>query len=194
MVSLAFVRSPHAHAALRRGDVEGAFAGAPLVLRETFEHGRCAPSPLEPRGVLVDWDGESLTVWASTQTPSIMLAALAAALDLPETRVRVIAPDVGGGFGLKTHVFPEDVAVAAAARVLGRPVKWVEERRESLAAGSHARAQRMEVEVAAEADGVPRGLRARGGPDGGAYHLYPLTGALDPPGRASILPGPARTA
>src|SRR5207244_3492072 len=132
----------------RRGDVEGAFAGAPLVLRETFEHGRCAPSPLEPRGVLVDWDGESLTVWASTQTPSIMLAALAAALDLPETRVRVIAPDVGGGFGLKTHVFPEDVAVAAAARVLGRPVKWVEERRESLAAGSHARAQRMEVDPA----------------------------------------------
>ena len=177
----------------RRGDVEGAFAGAPLVLRETFEHGRCAPSPLEPRGVLVDWDGESLTVWASTQTPSIMLAALAAALDLPETRVRVIAPDVGGGFGLKTHVFPEDVAVAAAARVLGRPVKWVEERRESLAAGSHARAQRMEVEVAAEADGVLRGLRARAVSDGGAYHIYPLTGALEPLGSAAILPGPYRT-
>src|SRR5947199_343338 len=177
----------------RRGDVEGAFAGAPLVLRETFEHGRCAPSPLEPRGVLVDWDGETLTVWASTQTPSIMLAALAAALDLPETRVRVIAPDVGGGFGLKTHVFPEDVAVAAAARVLGRPVKWVEERRESLAAGSQARAQRMEVEVAAEADGVLRGLRARAVSDGGAYHIYPLTGALEPLGSAAILPGPYRT-
>src|SRR5439155_1132544 len=177
----------------RRGDVEGAFAGASLVLRETFEHGRCAPSPLEPRGVLVDWDGETLTVWASTQTPSIMLAALAAALDLPETRVRVIAPDVGGGFGLKTHVFPEDVAVAAAARVLGRPVKWVEERRESLAAGSQARAQRMEVEVAAEADGVLRGLRARAVSDGGAYHIYPLTGALEPLGSAAILPGPYRT-
>src|SRR5438046_2771402 len=160
----------------RQGDVEGAFAGAPLVLRETFDHARCAPSPLEPRGVLADWDGETLTVWASTQTPSIMLTALAFSLGLPETRVRVIAPDVGGGFGLKTHVFPEDVAVAASARVLGRPVKWVEERRESLAAGSQARAQRMDVEVAAEADGVLRGLRARAVSDGGAYHVYPLTG------------------
>src|SRR2546425_11786994 len=102
-----------------------------------------------------------------------MLAALAAALDLPETRVRVIAPDVGGGFGLKTHVFPEDVAVAAAARVLGRPVKWVEERRERLAAGAHARAQRVEGEGAAEADGVLRGLRARAGADGGEDPLFP---------------------
>jgi carbon-monoxide dehydrogenase large subunit len=177
----------------RAGDVEGAFAGASLVLRETFEHARCSPSPLEPRGVLADWDGETLTVWASTQTPSVMLTALAVALDLPETRVRVIAPDVGGGFGLKTHVFPEDVAVAAAARMLGRPVKWVEERRESLAAGSQARAQRMEVEVAAEADGVLRGLRARAVSDGGAYHVYPLTGALEPLGSAGILPGPYRT-
>src|SRR5436309_2431680 len=177
----------------RQGDVEGAFAGAPLVLRETFDHARCAPSPLEPRGVLADWDGETLTVWASTQTPSIMLTALAFSLGLPETRVRVIAPDVGGGFGLKTHVFPEDVAVAASARVLGRPVKWVEERRESLAAGSQARAQRMDVEVAAEADGVLRGLRARAVSDGGAYHVYPLTGALEPLGSATILPGPYRT-
>jgi len=177
----------------RQGDVEGAFAGAPLVLRETFDHARCAPSPLEPRGVLADWDGETLTVWASTQTPSIMLTALASSLGLPETQVRVIAPDVGGGFGLKTHVFPEDVAVAASARVLGRPVKWVEERRESLAAGSQARAQRMDVEVAAEADGVLRGLRARAVSDGGAYHVYPLTGALEPLGSATILPGPYRT-
>src|SRR5437867_10007857 len=177
----------------RQGDVEGAFAGAPLVLRETFDHARCAPSPLEPRGVLADWDGETLTVWASTQTPSIMLTALASSLGLPETRVRVIAPDVGGGFGIKTHVFPEDVAVAASARVLGRPVKWVEERRERLAAGSQARAQRMDVEVAAEADGVLRGLRARAVSDGGAYHIYPLTGALEPLGSAAILPGPYRT-
>src|SRR5207247_8971704 len=106
-------------------------------------------------------------------TPSIMLTALAFSLGLPETRVRVIAPDVGGGFGLKTHVFPEDVAVAASARVLGRPVKWVEERRESLAAGSQARAQRMDGEGAAEADGVPRGLRARAVADGRGYHGHP---------------------
>ena len=177
----------------RRGDVDAAFARAAHVVRETFEHGRCAPSPLEPRGVLADWDGEALTVWASTQTPSILRTALAAALDLPEPRVRVIAPDVGGGFGLKMHVFPEDVAVAALARLLGRPVKWVEERRENLAAASQAREQRMEVEAAADAEGRLLALRARALSDGGAYHVFPLTGALEPLGSAGILPGPYRT-
>lgn len=175
------------------GDVDGAFANAAIVVRETFEHERCAASPIEPRGVVADWDGETLTVWASTQTPSIMRAALARALDLPETRVRVLAPDVGGGFGLKMHVFPEDVAVAAIARLTGRPVKWVEERRENLAAASQARAQRMEVEVAAAADGTLLGLRARAISEGGAYHVYPITGALEPLGSTGILPGPYRT-
>ena len=177
----------------RQGDVDGALTNAPLVLRETFEHARCAPSPLEPRGVLADWDGETLTVWASTQTPSVIQTALAAVLDLPSTRVRILVPDVGGGFGLKSHVFPEDVAVAAIARQLGRPVKWVEERRESLAAASQARAQRMDVEVAVGRDGVLLGLRARAVSDGGAYHIYPLTGALEPLGSLGILPGPYRT-
>ena len=177
----------------RNGDVDGAFAKAAIVVRETFEHGRCAASPIEPRGVVADWDGETLTVWASTQTPSIMRAALARTLDLSEARVRVLAPDVGGGFGLKMHVFPEDVAVAAIARLTGRPMKWVEERRENLAAASQARAQRMEAEVAAAADGTLLGLRARAISDGGAYHVYPLTGALEPLGSASILPGPYRT-
>ena len=177
----------------QNGDVDGAFAKAAILIRETFEHGRCAASPIEPRGVVADWDGETLTVWASTQTPSIMRRALAATLDLPETRVRILAPDVGGGFGLKMHVFPEDVAVAAIARLTGCPVKWVEERRENLAAASQARAQRMEVEVAAAADGTLLGLRARAISDGGAYHVYPITGALEPLGSASILPGPYRT-
>jgi carbon-monoxide dehydrogenase large subunit len=179
--------------ALRQGDVAAAFARAPVVLTETFEHARCTASPLEPRGMLADWDGETLTVWSSTQIPSSVQAALARALDLPETRVRVLAPDVGGGFGLKTHVFPEDVAVAAIARLLGRPVRWLEERRENLTAASQARALRMQVEVAAEGDGVLRGLRARAVSDGGAYHIYPLTGALEPLGSANILPGPYRT-
>src|SRR2546426_1045995 len=177
----------------RQGDVDGALTNAPLVLRETFEHARCAPSPLEPRGVLADWDGETLTVWASTQTPSVIQTALAVVLDLPSTRVRILVPDVGGGFGLKSHVFPEDVTVAAIARQLGRPVKWMEERRESLAAASQARAQRMDVEVAVGRDGVLLGLRARAVSDGGAYHIYPLTGALEPLGTLGILPGPYRT-
>jgi carbon-monoxide dehydrogenase large subunit len=176
----------------RHGDVDAIFARAPIVLRETFTHARCAAVPLEPRGVAADWDGEALTVWASTQIPSTVRTALAAALGLPESRVRVVVPDVGGGFGLKTHVFPEEVAVAALARLVGRPVKWVEERRENLAAASHAREQKLEVEVAADAGGVVRGLRARVVSDAGAYHIYPLTGALEPLGSAAILPGPYR--
>jgi carbon-monoxide dehydrogenase large subunit len=176
----------------RHGDVDAVFARAAVVLRERFTHGRCAAVPLEPRGVLADWDGEDLTVWASTQIPSVLRSTLAAALGLEETRVRVAAPDVGGAFGLKTHVFPEDVVVAALARRLGRPVKWVEERREQLAAGAHARQQRVDVEVAADAGGVVRGLRALIVSDGGAYHIYPLTGALEPLGCAAILPGPYR--
>ncbi|MBI4637848.1 MAG: xanthine dehydrogenase family protein [Candidatus Rokubacteria bacterium] len=177
----------------RQGDVESAFAGARLVVRETFTHGRCAPSPLEPRGVVAEWDGETLTVWASTQTPHILRGALAGALGLETSRVRVVVPDVGGGFGLKMHVFPEDLAVAALARLVGRPVKWIEERRENLAAASQAREQRMEVEVAAAADGRLLGLRARAISDAGAYHIYPLTQALEPLGSAAILPGPYGT-
>jgi len=177
----------------RHGDVDAVFARAPVVLGERFTHARCAAVPLEPRGALADWDGETLTLWASTQVPSILRTALAAALGLAATRVRVIVPDVGGGFGLKVHVFPEDLAVAALARRLGRPVKWIETRRENLAAGSQARAQRIDVELAADADGVVRGLRARVVSDNGAHHVYPLTAALEPLGTASILPGPYRT-
>jgi carbon-monoxide dehydrogenase large subunit len=177
----------------RRGDVDTAFAAAPHVLRATFSHGRCAPTPLEPRGVVADWDGTTLSVWASTQTPQILRAALAVALGLSESHVRVIVPDVGGGFGLKVHVFPEDVAVAALARVLRRPVKWIEERRDNLAAGSHAREQRVELQVASDRHGQVLALRARVLSDAGACHIYPLTQALEPLGTASILPGPYLT-
>jgi carbon-monoxide dehydrogenase large subunit len=177
----------------RRGDVDAVFAAAPVVLRERFAHERCAAVPLEPRGVVADWDGDQLTVWASTQAPSILRTALATALGLEATRVQIVVPDVGGGFGLKVHVFPEDLAVAALARRLGRPVRWIEERRENLAAGSQARGQRVDVELAADAGGLVRGLRARVVADNGAHHVYPLTGALEPLGTAAILPGPYRT-
>jgi carbon-monoxide dehydrogenase large subunit len=176
-----------------RGDVDAAFASAVCVVRETFTHGRCAASPMEPRGVVADWDGETLTVWASSQTPRVLRGALATALALPESRVRVIVPDVGGGFGLKVQVFPEDVVVAAAARRLGRPVKWIEERRDNLAAGSHAREQRMEAEIALDARGRVLALRARVVSDAGAYHVFPLTQALEPLGSAMIMPGPYLT-
>ena len=144
------------------GEVEAVFAAAPLTFTETFTHGRCAAVPMEPRGVIADWDGDTLTLWASTQTPSMLRTALAGALGLTQSRVRVIVPDVGGGFGLKVHVFPEDVAVAAAARRLRRPVKWVEERQENLGATVHAREGRVTVDVAADRTGAgARPARAR---------------------------------
>src|SRR2546427_182660 len=122
-----------------------------------------------------------------------MRTALAGALGLDETRVRVQIPDVGGGFGPKMHVFPEDVAVAALAMRLGRPVKWIEARRENLAAASQAREQRLEVEVAADAGGRVLALKARVVSDAGAYHVYPITAALEALGTANILPGPYLT-
>jgi carbon-monoxide dehydrogenase large subunit len=175
------------------GDVDGAFARAHIVLRETFSHGRCSASPLEARGIAAAWEGDRLTVWSGTQAPHIFRTALAAAFRLPEGHVRVVVPDTGGGFGQKMHVLPEDVAVAALARVAGRPVKWIETRRENLAAASQAREGRVEIEAAADRDGVLLAIRARVVADNGAYHIYPLTAALEPPGTASIIPGPYRT-
>ena len=142
--------------------------------------------------MVADWDGDTLTLWLPSQCPSLMRTALAAALDLPEMRVRIVTPDVGGGFGLKMQVFPEDVVVAALARMLRRPVKWMEERRENLSAASQARQGRTTVEIAAAADGTLLAMRARIASDAGAYHAYPTTAALEPLGTASILPGPYR--
>ena len=176
-----------------RGDVDGAFARAAVRLAETFTHGRVSGAPLEPRGLVASWTGDRLTVWMSTQAPHMIRAGLATAFGMAPDAVRVIVPDTGGGFGQKMALLPEEVAVAALARATGRPVKWVETRRENLAAATHAREGRAEVEVAADGAGVLLALRARVLSDAGAYHIYPLTQALEPMGVASILPGPYRT-
>jgi aerobic carbon-monoxide dehydrogenase large subunit len=176
-----------------RGDIDGAFARAAARIVETFTHGRVSASPLEPRGLVAAWEGARLTVWMSTQVPHIVRAALAGAFALAPDVVRVIVPDTGGGFGQKMYVQPEDLAVVALSRATGRPVKWVETRRENLAAAAQAREARAEVEAAADARGVLLALRARVISDAGAYHIYPLTQALEPLGIASILPGPYRT-
>ena len=175
------------------GDVDGAFARAAVRIRERFDHGRCSAAPLEPRGIVARWEDDHLTIWTGTQAPFVYRTALARVLSVPESGVRVIVPDTGGGFGQKMHVMPEDLAVAALARALGRPVKWTETRRENLAAASQAREARLELEAAADADGVLLGLRARLVSDAGAYHIYPGTQALEPLGTCAILPGPYRT-
>jgi carbon-monoxide dehydrogenase large subunit len=179
--------------AVSRGDVDAAFAGAAVRVRERFRHGRCSAAPLEPRGIVAHWEDDRLTVWTGTQIPFVYRAALARSLGLAESRVRVIVPDTGGGFGQKMHVMPEDITMAALARAVARPVKWTETRRENLTAASQAREARLELEAAADRDGVLLGLRARLVSDAGAYHIHPLTQALEPFGTAAILPGPYRT-
>jgi carbon-monoxide dehydrogenase large subunit len=177
----------------RHGDVDGAFARAATRIRERFSHARCTAVPLEPRGLMALWEDDHLTIWTGTQIPFVYRTALARAFDLPESRVRVVVPDTGGGFGQKMHVMPEDLAVVALARAAQRPVKWLETRRENLAAASQAREGRIELDAAADADGVLLALRARLLSDAGAYHIHPLTQALEPLGTSAILPGPYRT-
>ena len=176
----------------RHGDVEAAFAAAAVVVRGTFRHQRLAASPLEGRGIAVEPDGGRLRVWASTQTPHLLRTALARSLGIAEEAVRVVVPDVGGGFGPKMHAYPEDVVAAAVARALGRPVMWVEDRRENLLAMAQAREQVVDAELAADGDGRILGVRASIASDAGAYSIFPLTAILEALGTAQIMPGPYR--
>lgn len=153
------------------GDIEAAFDGAPVVVRQRFRLGRVAGGYLEPRASTASFDRASgcLTLWTSTQWVYGVRDRVAALLGLAPERVRVLAPDVGGGFGAKGMVYPEEVLVAALALRLGRPVRWVATRSEDTAATTQSHGTVVEAELAAEADGTLRGLRARLWHDVGAY-------------------------
>ncbi|HVQ75462.1 MAG TPA: xanthine dehydrogenase family protein molybdopterin-binding subunit [Candidatus Binatia bacterium] len=177
------------------GDPAGAFAGAPVVMAETFRSEPVTGVPMEPRGCLAwrDPSTDVLTVWSSHQTPHVLRSLLAEALAYPEHLVRVIVPDLGGGFGIKTHLYPEELVVAALALRLGRPVKWVQTRREDLACNNYCRDHEIAVELAADADGHLRGLRVRIRMNAGAYALVPGFGAiLEATGAARQILGPYR--
>jgi carbon-monoxide dehydrogenase large subunit len=176
------------------GQADPAFQEAEIVLAETFRHPRCAGAPLENRGVIASFDRSNgmLTVWASTQIPHLLRTGLAQILDFPEPRLRVIAPTVGGGFGTKMHLFPEDIVACLLTLRLGRPVKWVEDRREDLTASAHAREHINRAELAAKRDGTILGLKAQLYCDVGAYSVYPVTAALEPLTASGILCGPYR--
>ena len=173
------------------GSVETGFAEAHIVVEARLTFPRVAPVPLEPRGVLA-WpaapDGR-FTVWSSTQMPFAVRSAVAAALGMPEERVRVLAPDVGGGFGGKGHVYPEDVLIPAAARRLDRPVKWVETRSEHFAASSPDRDQQHIARLGVRADGTITALETTFTRDHGAY---PTLGEVMPQNTINHLPGPYR--
>lgn len=151
---------------------EDVLAGADVVVRGRFVNQRLAPVPMEPHAfAVVPEEAGGLTVWASTQVPFDIRTDVADALGLERRDVRVIAPDVGGGFGAKLQVYPEHLALARAAVLLGRAVRWIETRSESMVALTHGRSQVQEVEIGARRDGAIVGLRADLTADMGAYPI-----------------------
>jgi carbon-monoxide dehydrogenase large subunit len=179
---------------LTAGDVEAAFAGAPRIYRRAFTTGRHTGVPIEPRGLVAEFEPSTgaLTVWISSQVPHMMQAVLADLFALAEHRVRVIAPDVGGSFGIKIHIYQDDMAACALALRLGRPVKWVADRRESFLSDIHARDQRIEVEVAATPDGILLAMRAGITAPVGPYSAFPRSSVVEGGQVLRLLPGPYR--
>ncbi len=177
--------------------VEGnpqSLASAPLRIRRQFRMNRQATVPLECRGVLAYWDHRlnELTVYLSTQGGQVKRLGLSQILGLPENQVRVIAPDVGGGFGGKNRLMPEDVAIAAIAMKVGHPVRWIEDRREHLLVSPHARDHYYDITLSADQDGTLLGIEGDIYVDAGAYALWP-TGAFQEASMASRnLTGPYR--
>jgi aerobic carbon-monoxide dehydrogenase large subunit len=178
----------------KRGDVDAAFAAAPVRVQGRFRMHRKTPVAIEPRACLAEYDAgrEALTLHSATQVPGIVRDALAAALDLPGHRVRVIAPDVGGGFGGKGSLYPEELFVCAAAQRLRRAVKWTSDRMEDLTANSQGFDEIVDAELALDNEGRITALRAEVIGDLGAYSIYPWTAALEPIQVVSFLPGPYR--
>ena len=173
------------------GDVTHGFAQAQVVVEARLSVPRVAAMPIEPRGVLVQPEAPDgrLTIWTSTQVPFAVRAAIAAALDLAEEQVRVIAPDVGGGFGAKGHVYPEDVLLPAAARRLRRPLKWIETRHEHFLATAPDRDQRHRARLGVTGEGVITAAETTFTRDGGAY---PVIGDVISLNTINHLPGPYR--
>jgi aerobic carbon-monoxide dehydrogenase large subunit len=177
-----------------RGDVDAALAGAAVVVRERFRFHRHTPVCMENRGCLGEYATASgaLTLRSSAQCPGLVRDVLADLLDIPEHLIRVIANDVGGGFGAKASLYPEEIATCVMARRLGRPVKWIGDRREDLLATTHAWDEIVDAELGLNQDGTIVGLRAEVTVDVGGYSIYPWTAAIEPVQTISFLPGPYR--
>ena len=178
----------------KRGDVDVALDSARVRIKGRFRMHRKTPVALEPRACLAEYDAgrDALTLHSATQVPGIVRDALSAALDMPGHRVRVIAPDVGGGFGGKASLYPEEIFVCAAARRLASPVKWTSDRMEDLACNSQGFDEIIDAELGLDNEGRIMALRADVIGDVGAYSIYPWTAALEPVQVVSFLPGPYR--
>ena len=161
------------------GDIDAAMKSADRIVSQKMIHQRLAPIAMEPRGVLARYfpGEEELTVWSSTQIPHLLRTQLALMIGIPENKLRVITPEVGGGFGSKLNVYAEEALVGWISVQLGKPVKWIESRRENLQSTIHGRAQVGTIEVGCKNDGTITGLRYNVIADLGAYHQL-LTPAI----------------
>ena len=151
------------------GNVEEAIGKAEVLIERTYHQQRLIPAFMEPRSTVVDPTGEQTTMWSATQIPHILRLLLSMTLELPESKVRVIAPDVGGGFGGKLQITPEELITMMAARQTGKPCKYTETRSESLMAAHHGRAQVQKLRLSATKDGTVTALDVRLLADMGAY-------------------------
>lgn len=178
--------------AVKLGDADAAFATAEYTRRERFRCHRITGLPMETRGLLAEWDKDSgrLVIWGASKVLFFNRRILAPMLAVAEDAIDMIELDVGGGFGVRGEFYPEDFLVPFAAMRLGRPVKWIEDRRERLIATNHSREVDCDIEIACTRDGVIRGLRASVYGDMGAY--IRTNGGVVPAKAAQFLPGPYR--
>jgi carbon-monoxide dehydrogenase large subunit len=169
------------HLGLEAGDVDGAFADAAVVVEDELVFGRHTAVTMEPRSIIADFDpGErSLTVHHSTQTPYQFQDIYARHFGLSEARVRVIAPDIGGSFGMKLHTYPDDIAVVGLSILMGRPVKYIADRSESFLNDIHARDHRVHASLAVAKDGAILGMRVHDRTGIGSYSAFPRTSAVE---------------
>lgn len=173
------------------GDLSS-IADAPIKVRRHIRTARQCMSPLEGRGVVCQWDSrlEQLTMWSSAQMVHINRQGLSECLGLDNGQIRVIAPDVGGGFGYKGILLPEEIVLAYLCMKLGRPLRWIEDRREQLIANANCREHDYDITVYANRDGRLLGIDCEATVDSGAYSSYPFSACLEAAQVGSILPGP----
>lgn len=172
------------------GDVEAALAAADVVVERDIVHPRITAAPMECRGVLAVPHGTAMTVWLSTQNPHSVHEAIVRVLGIDGEELNVIVPEVGGSFGLKGHVYPEDILIPWLALTVGRPVRWLEDRSEHLQCSNHSRDQHVRIRAGFNRDGQLLGLAARVTSDVGAYGVHPMGPLLDLMTCSGLIPGP----
>lgn len=173
-------------------DLDAIARSAHVVIEREYKLARQCMSPMEGKGILAHWDARvgQLVVYTSTQVPHLIRTGLSDVLQMDQSLVRVIAPDVGGGFGYKCVLQPEEVSIAWLARYLGRPIRWIEDRREHLVAGANTRQHHYKIKAYANETGRLLGLDAQIAVDIGAYSVWPFTACLEAAQAGGNLPGP----